>query len=317
MEWPGHNPGRPNRPWEHAAFIRPPISSLRESMPNTKHLVNTVPWSLFLITLGSFIFAFGAQGILVHQNFIMGGLYGTGLLIYYQTELLSPAIWYLLLNLPILILGWIFLSRRFFFYSLYGVLILSLFAQFITIELVIENQLYAAVAGGAICGTGAGVILRSRGSGGGLDIIAIILNRRYNLGIGKFFMIYNVFLFLVLFSQYHTDLVIASIILTFISSISLEQVLALFNQRKIVYILSDKHLEIINNLNQIMQQGATLLEARGAYSGRSKQMIMTVTNNLQLRRLENNVFDIDPDALFIVENSFNVIGSKFGKRKVY
>jgi uncharacterized membrane-anchored protein YitT (DUF2179 family) len=170
MEWPGHNPGRPNRPWEHTAFIRPPISSLRESMPNTKHLVNTVPWSLFLITLGSCIFAFGAQGILVHQNFIMGGLYGTGLLIYYQTELLSPAIWYLLLNLPILILGWIFLSRRFFFYSLYGVLILSLFAQFITIELVIENQLYAAVAGGAICGTGAGVILRSRGQEAALTL---------------------------------------------------------------------------------------------------------------------------------------------------
>ncbi len=281
-----------------------------------KKSIGSVLSSLLLITLGSLVFAVGAEGILVHQKFILGGLYGTSLLVYYQTDLFSPAIWYFLFNMPILVIGWIFLSRKFFLYSLYGVVSLSLFAQFITVNLVIENQLYAAVAGGAICGTGAGIILRSRGSGGGLDIIALILNRRFNLGIGKFFMIYNVLLFAVVFSQYQPDLVIASIILTFISSISLEQVLALFNQRKIVYILSEKHQQILDTLHT-MRQGATLLEARGGYSGKPKQMIMTVTNNLQLRRLENRVFDIDGEALFIVENSFNVIGSSFGKRKIY
>jgi uncharacterized membrane-anchored protein YitT (DUF2179 family) len=46
-------------------------------------------------------------------------------------------------------------------------------------------------------------------------------------------------------------------------------------------------------------------------------MLMTITNNLQLKRLEEKVFTIDPGALFIVENSFNVIGSNFGKRKMY
>ena len=46
-------------------------------------------------------------------------------------------------------------------------------------------------------------------------------------------------------------------------------------------------------------------------------MVMTVTNNLQLKRLEGKVFEVDSNALFIVENSFNVIGSGFGKRKNY
>ncbi|MFH0782743.1 MAG: DUF2179 domain-containing protein [Pseudomonadota bacterium] len=62
---------------------------------------------------------------------------------------------------------------------------------------------------------------------------------------------------------------------------------------------------------------ATLLEATGAFTGKPMQMVMTITNNLQLKRLEEKVFDIDPHALFIVENSFNVIGSNFGKRKIY
>ena len=283
----------------------------------TQHSFRSVLWNLLLLTLGSLVFAIGAQAILVHHKFIIGGLFGTGLLIFYKSNLFSPGIWYFLLNIPLLIAGWIFLSRRFFLYSLYGVCTLSLFSELLTLNFAISNQLYAAVAGGAICGVGAGINLRSRGSGGGLDIIAIILHQKFNFGVGKFYMLYNVVLFTFVFSQYQPDIVIASIILTFISSISLEHVLALFNQRKIVYILSDSHLEIVDAISQDLHQGATLLEARGAYTGKHLQMVMTITNNLQLKRLEEKVFDIDPQALFVVENSFNVIGSNFGKLKIY
>jgi len=277
----------------------------------------SVCWDILLLTLGALVYAIGAEAILVHHKFIIGGVYGTALLIYYKTNLLSPAIWYFLLNTPLLIVGWIFLSRRFFFYSLYGVCSLTFFAQTLTLNFAIHDQLYAAIAGGAICGVGAGINLRSRGSGGGLDVVAIILNQKFNLGVGKFFMVYNIILFTFVFSLYEVDLVIASIILTFISSITLEHVLAMFNQRKIVYILSGSFKEIVDTITHDMHQGATLIEAKGAYSGEKKQMLMTITNNLQLKRLEEKVFEIDPDALFIVENSFNVIGSNFGKRKLY
>jgi uncharacterized membrane-anchored protein YitT (DUF2179 family) len=135
--------------------------------------------------------------------------------------------------------------------------------------------------------------------------------------VGKFFMLYNAALYALVFSQYDPDIVIASIIVTFVSSISLEHVLALFNQRKIVYILSDNHQNIIDTISFDLHQGATLLPATGAYTGKQTQMIMTITNNLQLKRLEEKVFEIDSQALFIVENSFNVIGSNFGKRKIY
>ncbi len=284
---------------------------------NSKNPALAIFWDLILLTLGSIVYAIGAEAILVHHKFIIGGIYGTALLIYYKSNLLSPPIWYFLLNIPLLIAGWIFLSRRFFFYSLYGVCSLTFFAEFFTLDFAIQNQLYAAIAGGAICGVGAGINLRSRGSGGGLDIVAIILNQKFNFGVGKFFMLYNVALFSFVFSQYQPDIVIASIILTFISSITLDHVLSLFNQRKIVYILSENYKKIVDKITHEMHQGVTLIEARGAYSGRQKQMLMTITNNLQLKRIEEIVFDIDPDALFIVENSFNVIGSNFGKRKMY
>jgi len=278
---------------------------------------NSITWDIVLITFGSLVFAFGAQAILIHQNFIIGGLFGTGLFIYYKTGMFTPGIWFLLLNIPLVFVGWLYVSKRFLFYSIYGVLVITLFNELITFNYPIQNQLYAAVAGGAICGIGLGIVLRSRGSGGGLDIIAIILNRKFNLGIGKIFIIYNTFLFALVLTQYEPDLVIASIILTFISSVSLEQILALFNQRKIVYILSDEFEAMIKVITNDLKMGATLLDARGAYSGKKKQMLMTISNNLQLKRLEDKVFAIDENALFIVENSFNVIGSGLGKRKIY
>jgi uncharacterized membrane-anchored protein YitT (DUF2179 family) len=220
-------------------------------------------------------------------------------------------------NIPIMIIGGFMVSRRFLLYSIWAVIVISLSSEIITYNLHIVEQLYAAVAGGVICGVGSGIILRSLGSAGGLDVVAIILYQKFNLGVGKFFIVYNACLFGLALALYEIDLVIVSFILTFISSMTLEYVLALFNQRKIVYILSDMYHAIAETLRTDMNQGATFIGAKGAYSGKEKQMLMTVTNNLQVKRLEEKVFSIDPNALFIVENSFNVIGAQFGKRKIY
>ncbi|MBM9535588.1 YitT family protein [Desulfobulbus alkaliphilus] len=281
-------------------------------------LANTVAWNILLITLGSILFSLGINGIVIHETFITGGAYGSALLIYYQTSLLSPPIWYLLINIPLFAIGWFFVSRRFFFYSLYGVIVVSICTRLIILDFHIEEQIYAAVAGGIICGAGAGITLRSLGSAGGLDILAVILNTRYNIGVGKVYFLFNVVLFGFAASLYDTpDIFIASIILVFISSVVVEYVLSMFNQRKIVYVISDHNQEISRQLNQKLQLGATYIQGRGAYSGQDKLILMTITNNLVLKKLESIVFTVDEHALFIVENSFNVIGSSFGKRKIY
>jgi len=282
-----------------------------------KNSLQAIAWQLFLITTGAIIFAFGAKAVLVHHNFIIGGFYGTCLLIHYKTALLSPGILFLLASIPVMILAYLQFSWRFFLYTLWAVLAITLASEMITFDLKVKDQLYAAVAGGVICGVGSGIILRSLGSSGGLDVIALIINRKYNLGIGKIIIVYNIILFSLALVFYKVDLVIASLILTAISSGVLEYVLALFNQRKIVYILSNSSKAISETIWADLKQGATIIEAKGAYSGKSKQMLMTITNNLQLKRLEDKVFTIAPDALFIIENSFNVIGSNFSRRKLY
>lgn len=282
-----------------------------------KDLRFSVAWNLFLLTTGSIIYIIGMNGVVIHHNFIPGGLYGVCLFIYYKTGLLSPGTWYLVLNVPLFILGWVYISRRFLLYTVYSVVVIYLAAEFITIDLGITDQLYAAIAGGFICGAGSGLILRSIGSAGGLDVVAIILFRYFNIGVGRTYMGFNVLLFSVVITQYGSDIFIASIILTFVTSSSLNYFLTLSNQKKIVYIISEKSNEIAEVVIDKLKLGATKIQATGAYSGQNKEIVMTITNNLQLKRLEEAVFSLDDDALFIVENSYNVIGSNFNKRKIY
>lgn len=274
-------------------------------------------WNLFLLTAGAALFALGIKGIALDHNFISGGIFGVSLLLHYIFPALSPGLLYLLLNIPLFVVGWLFVSRRFFFYSFYCMLITTILYEFINVQISIDQQVYAAVACGVITGAGGGIILRSLGSAGGLDIVAVLLNQRFNIGVGKFYFIFNAGLFAVSALELSNDLLIASLLMVFISSAVVEYVLSMFSQRKIVFIISDAAPEIARDLMDSMRLGATFIKGRGAFSGADKDILMTVINNIQLKRLEELVFTQDPYALFIVENTFNVLGASFSRRKIY
>ncbi|MBU3936035.1 MAG: YitT family protein, partial [Proteobacteria bacterium] len=98
---------------------------------------------------------------------------------------------------------------------------------------------------------------------------------------------------------------------------AVEYSLSLFNQRKLCLIISTQNSDIADKVMEKLKVGATFLEGVGAYKKEPRRVLMVVTNNIQLKRLEEIAFTIDPHALFIVENTFNVIGSTFSRRKIY
>ncbi len=279
--------------------------------------ISSVLWNLFLISAGSLVFGVGLKSIAIPHGLITGGISGLTLLFYYVTGLLSPGLCYLIVNVPIFLAGWVYISRRFFFYSLYGVATLSLFIDLIGFTLPIKEPILAVLAGGVLMGTGSGLILHSLGSGGGLDIIGIILNQKFSLRLGTFYFAFNVVLFAFSFGVLETDLVLYSLIMSFISSQTLDYVLAISNQRKMVFIISDLTDRIAKEIHTRLTRGVTFLNGSGAYTGKGKKIILTVVHNYQMKQLEEVALSIDPDAFIITENTFNVLGRGFSKRKVY
>ena len=280
-------------------------------------LIYSIGWNLILITLGGIILSIGIKSVAIPNGFISGGFSGLSLLIFYIFKGLSPGTWYFVLNIPLFIAGWLILSRRFFFYSLFGMVVVTLAIDLIPFVIPIKDRFLAALAGGTLIGAGAGIYLHSFGSVGGSDIIAIILNQKFNIRIGQFFFYFNLVLFSLSLGFLNLDLILYSLVLTFIVSQVMDYFLSMFNQRKLVLIISEKSDAIAQRIIKKLQRGVTFLYGRGGYTGKRKKVMLTVVNNYQLKRLEEAVFGIDSNAFFITESTFNVIGKGFSRRKVY
>ncbi|MBW2593727.1 MAG: YitT family protein [Deltaproteobacteria bacterium] len=277
----------------------------------------SIPWNIFLIMTGAIVISIGIKAIVIPHGFITGGLTGLSLLLYYFLNFLSPGFWYLIINIPIFIAGWLFVSRRFLLYSIVGMISLSTAIDLISFTIPVQDSILAVLAGGTIIGAGSGIILHSLGSAGGTDIIAIILNKKFGVRIGAFSFTFNLALFGFSFGVLEIDMVLYSLALSFVTAMVLDYFLGIFNQRKMVMIISEKSDLIAAGVTQKLNRGATLLDGKGAFTGKQKQVIMTVVNNYQLKRLEETVFTIDPDAFMVTENTFNVLGKGFSRRKVY
>ncbi len=284
---------------------------------NLKNMTYSIPWNLFLITLGCLILSIGLKGIFIPHGMITGGFSGLGLLLLYATDTMTPGLWYLVLNIPVFILGWKLISKRFLYYSFYGMLVMTLLMELVNFDIPITDPWLATLAGGILFGGGAGLIFRSLGSAGGNDIISIILNQRLGVRIGTYNFLFNFILFLFSFGTLDTDLIIYSMAASYIASQMMEYCMTLFNQRKMIIIISDKNKDIAHEINHKLRRGATLLKGQGAYTGRDKDVLLTVANTFQIKRVEEIAFSIDPDAFMITENTFNVLGKGFSQRKVY
>jgi uncharacterized membrane-anchored protein YitT (DUF2179 family) len=286
-------------------------------MKSKTNIVYSIPWNLFLITLGSVIVAVGIKAAIIPHGMITGGFSGLGLLCYYGSDILTPGIWYLILNVPVFIIGWKFISKRFLYYSLYGAGILTLFMDLVNFTFDITDPWLAALAGGTLVGAGAGIVFRSLGSGGGNDIISILLNQKFSLRIGTYNFMFNFVLFAGSFGYLDTDIILYSMATSYIASQAIEYCMGLFNQRKMILIISKDPVSIADEILKKMQRGATFLKGRGAYTGEDKEVLLTVANTYQIKRIEEIVFNIDPEAFMITENTFNVLGKGFSRRKVY
>ncbi|GAU08204.1 membrane protein [Desulfoplanes formicivorans] len=277
----------------------------------------SIPWNLFLLTLGALLLATAINGIAIPHGFVTGGFSGLGILLYYLFPVITPGIWLFIFNIPIFALGYFTISRRFFWYSMYGAIMVSVLLEIVHITMPIHDAFLAALSFGCVAGVGLGICFRSLGSTGGTDIIAIWLNQKFGLRIGQIGFMANALVFAAAFATLDTDKVLYSLTAVFISAQVTDYILSLFNQRKLILIISSKPDEIVKQVNNHLRRGATILYGRGAYSHAPKKIIMTVVNTLQIKALEEIVFSVDAHAFVILENTLNVIGKGFSKRKIY
>ena len=124
-------------------------------------------------------------------------------------------------------------------------------------------------------------------------------------------------LFVLAFSMYNPDSMLYSLIMIFVYSKVMDYVSTIFNQRKMVLIISTQHAAIREDILTHLHRGATLLSGSGGFTGEQRPVLLTVVQNYQIRLLEELIFRHDKQAFVIIENTLNVLGKGFSCVKEY
>lgn len=268
------------------------------------------------ILVGAFIMAIGIQAVIVPAHLLTGGISGIAIILHYFINKVDIWIWFVVLNIPIFIAGFKFISRRFALYSILGALALTLFLGITeTMNFNIDDILLASILGGVLNGVGTGTYLRSKGSTGGLDIIAAIVKRYWGYNFGEIFTIFNLGVIAVFLIMSNIELALFSAISIVISSKVVDVVESGPNISKSVMIISDYSREIAAEIMEEMHRGCTCLNGLGAYTGENKNILMVTVSRTQLPKLKEIIFHIDPQAFMTINESIEVYGKGFKSSK--
>jgi uncharacterized membrane-anchored protein YitT (DUF2179 family) len=268
--------------------------------------------NLVLMTLGSLLCAVAVNGILIPHQFFGAGFTGISLVIHYLAPSLPIAVLYFILNVPLFALGWMYVGRRFFLYSIAGMLIFSGALAFTHVSLPVYDKLLSALLAGIIMGMGSGIILRSLGSGGGLDILSVILMKRFSIRLGTSILAFNAFVLAAGAILFSLEMALYTLVFLFGSSYMVNLVVTGLSQRKAVFIISPQWEEISQEIMEKIQRGVTIIGGRGGYTGREEQILYTVITFRELSRLKQLVSVIDPDAFVVVTDTLEVMGHRIG-----
>jgi uncharacterized membrane-anchored protein YitT (DUF2179 family) len=271
-----------------------------------------VLWNLGLIAFGSALCAVAINGILIPREFLSAGFVGLALVIYYFVPALPVAWLYFLLNVPLFIIGWRFVGRRFFLYSLAGMVIFSCAVEFIQVPIPVQDKILSALLAGIITGTGAGVILRSIGSAGGLDILCVIMLQRFSVRLGTTSLAFNSILLVAGALLFSLERALYTLIYVYVTSYILNLVVTGLSQRKAVFIISSQWEEISKKILYEIDRGLTIIKGQGGYTGQEKQIVYTVITFREYAQLKGIIKKIDPKAFMVVTETLDVMGHRIG-----
>ena len=286
----------------------------RWSIKSWVEATREILWHLGLIGLGSGLCAVAINGILIPHRFVSGGLVGLSLVIHYLFPTLQVGLLYLILNIPLFVMGWMYVGRRFFVYSIAALLIFTGAVTWVKVAVPVHEMLPSAILAGIITGAGTGIILRSWGSAGGLGILSIILLKRFSIRLGSTILAFNAAILVLTAALFTVDKAIYTLIYLYVSSSMVNLVVTGLSQRKAVHIVSPKWEEISQKIMEELKRGVTIIGGRGGYTGKEEQILYTVLTFREVPQLKQLIHRIDQDAFVVVSDTLEVMGQRIGNQ---
>lgn len=269
---------------------------------------------LLSVIICNLITAFSITYIIKPNLLISGGLTGLSILTSNVTGISLPLLVFFL-NIPTSFLSLFFLDKDFTFFSTLSIFLLSLFISFYEKLMpgffLTKEPILACIFGGLLNGIGAGIAFRSGTSTGGLDIIAAILKKNFNITIGNVLMVINFIIVSCLGYLYSIDKVLFTLILMFINYSVIDRIQLGVGKQKQVLIISDCNEEIAREIHDEISRGATYIKGVTSYKKKDVYILYVVCSSRQLVKVRQIIKRKDPKAFVTVSDTSEILGNGF------
>lgn len=266
------------------------------------------------LVIGSALVALGLVLFTIPNDIAPGGVSGLATALAHILPL-PVGVWSLVLNVPLLALGWWRMGWRPLGKTVAATLLLSLFIDLFTpfVPPYTANPLLAAVLGGVLMGAGMGAIFARGASTGGTDLISLLLNRVFpDMSVGSLLLCVDaaVVVFAVCVFR-DIEVALYSIVTIFATTKTIDTIMQGIDHAKVVYVVTENGEAMLPVLSEQLERGVTVIPAEGGYTRRSKQLLTIVTRRNSLTATLRLIRRLDGKAFIFISDATEVLGEGF------
>lgn len=269
--------------------------------------------------LGAFLYAAGINLFIVPAALYTGGVMGicqvirTLLVEYLHLPFQGfdiAGIIYYLINIPIFVLAIIHMGRRFFTKTVITVTAMTIFLALLPTAPVVTDVMTASVVGGIISGAGVGLVLRAGSSGGGMDVVGVLVTRyKKDFSVGKINLLVNIVLYSVCLFLFDVEIVIYSLIYAAVYSVAIDKIHIQNINVEVNVITKADTRALEQEVFREMGRGITKWTSLGAYTYEQSQVLYIMLSKYEIQQLKSIIHKYDPDAFIVVNEGVSVDGN--------
>ncbi|WLR51962.1 YitT family protein [Bacillus tianshenii] len=267
---------------------------------------------IVLIIVGSIVFSIGINYFAIPNQLSEGGVIGITVVLHYLFQW-SPGLVSFILNIILLGVGYKFLERQMIFYTIFGV-IASSFSLWLTEDLgtpIQTESLLAPIYAGLFVGTGLGVIFRAGATSGGTQILAMMMNKYFDWSIAKGILIFDLIVIGGSVFVIGQEKALLTLIAVYVGARAIDFIVDGLNIKKAVTIISNDPEHVLEQINDRMNRGVTVLQGHGGYTKHNKKVLYAVVDKQEAVKLHRIVDQVDPNAFIVTHDVRSAFGGGF------
>ena len=272
--------------------------------------------SYLFMTVGVVFLTVGVYFFKIPNGFVTGGVSGIGTVLGKALPILSSATWIALINILLLLVGFIFVGKETGIRTAYCSLAFSFFSMILeklvpVTEPLTTQPFLELVYAILLTAVGSAIMFSQSASSGGTDIVALILKKYSRLNVGQALLYSDLLICLSSFITFGVEVGLFSLAGLFAKAFLVDGIIDNINSCKYFVVITEKPEEVTKFVISELNHSVTTHEVVGGFSGTNKTMIHTVCHRMDAIRLRKKVKEIDPGAFTVITTTSEIVGRGF------